>query len=564
LFARHIERGRRFKQEEVVNPRSVLTIILTVLTISLALPVRPGAAQADDRCFSETGLCISGRIREFWERNGGLPVFGLPITEQREEVNPENSIPYQTQWFERVRFELHPENERPYDVLLGRIGDDRLRQTGRDWQSLPREAPQPGCQFFVQTGFNVCDDILQAWHANGLEFDGRRGMAQDESLALYGAPISPLTTEIVEGHPYQVQWFERARFELHLDNQPPYNVLLGRLAAETRDSALARQGPRVLFIGGNFELYRANADGSGQTRLPLTDQLRVDRQATTEVHNVSVAPDGQRIAAVVAVQSSPASPQIPSLVLTNRDGTGNARILAQGLREGDLTTPAWSPDGRQIAFVRLVSSDDRLHIFVVNADGTGSYQLTTGTTNDVGPQWSPDGKTIAFLSDPNAVNAALSGQYLLTVVPRQGGTPRGIASPAGSSFQWTPGGNELAFTEVADGRRQIVALNPETGAQRTIVREDVDLFDAALSPDGGRIAYYRCCSDYNSLLVVRDFRSGQVTEIGYGRTTPRWSPDGQFITVIEDQRVRYPSVIHRSDSNLTHVEMIGAVVGWLP
>jgi hypothetical protein len=45
-------------------------------------------------------------------------------------------------------------------------------------------------------------------------------------------PLSDLQTEEIEGESYQVQWFERARFELHPENQPPYNVLLGLLGNE--------------------------------------------------------------------------------------------------------------------------------------------------------------------------------------------------------------------------------------------------------------------------------------------------------------------------------------------
>ena len=46
--------------------------------------------------------------------------------------------PFQVQWFERNRLELHPENARPYDVLLGRLGADRLAQQGRDWFTFPK------------------------------------------------------------------------------------------------------------------------------------------------------------------------------------------------------------------------------------------------------------------------------------------------------------------------------------------------------------------------------------------------------------------------------------------
>ncbi len=100
-----------------------------------AWPPRLVPARAAARCFPETGQCIDGRIREFWEQNGGLPVFGFPVAPQREEQV--EGRPVQVQWFERNRLELHPENPRPYDVLLGRLGADRLAPAG------PRLVPVP-------------------------------------------------------------------------------------------------------------------------------------------------------------------------------------------------------------------------------------------------------------------------------------------------------------------------------------------------------------------------------------------------------------------------------------
>jgi hypothetical protein len=98
-----------------------------ILVVMLLL-VTSGTVQAQtgERCFPETGFCISGRIREFWEQNGELPVFGFPVAPQQEE-QIEGKL-FQVQWFERNRLELHPENARPYDVLLGRLGVDRLSQ----------------------------------------------------------------------------------------------------------------------------------------------------------------------------------------------------------------------------------------------------------------------------------------------------------------------------------------------------------------------------------------------------------------------------------------------------
>ncbi|HWQ12419.1 MAG TPA: CAP domain-containing protein [Roseiflexaceae bacterium] len=212
-----------------------MTIRRLLLLVLLLLGCAPGAlAQEGARCFPETGHCIEGRIRSFWERNGGLPVFGFPIGPQQEEVVEGRRL--LVQWFERNRLELHPENPPPYDVLLGRVGAGRLAQQGRDWRAaFPASGPQRGCRFFPETGHSVCGRILQAWRASGLEFDGRRGTSEAESLALFGLPLSGLVREqLGDGRTYQVQWFERARFELHPENPPPYDVLLGLLGAEAR------------------------------------------------------------------------------------------------------------------------------------------------------------------------------------------------------------------------------------------------------------------------------------------------------------------------------------------
>jgi hypothetical protein len=203
-------------------------------TLLLAGLLAPHSAHAEPRCFEATGYCIDGRIREFWEQNGGLPVFGYPIGPQQEEMVEGQLV--QAQWFERNRLELHPENPRPYDVLLGRLGADRLAQQGRDWYTFPQGSPQEGCRFFSETNHSVCGAILRAWRANGLEFDGRPGTSEAESLALFGLPLSEPQQEETPNGTYIVQWFERARFELHPENAAPNDVLLGLLGNEVRSN----------------------------------------------------------------------------------------------------------------------------------------------------------------------------------------------------------------------------------------------------------------------------------------------------------------------------------------
>lgn len=83
--------------------------ILVIFSLSVVLwglvPPAPLVAQSSQRCFSETGYCIEGRIREFWESQGGLRVFGYPIGPQMQA--PIEGKLYTVQQFERNRLELH-------------------------------------------------------------------------------------------------------------------------------------------------------------------------------------------------------------------------------------------------------------------------------------------------------------------------------------------------------------------------------------------------------------------------------------------------------------------------
>ena len=208
-----------------------MMILLVVAMVGLSV-WNPMAVHGAQRCFSETGFCIDGRIAEFWEQNGGLAVFGYPIGAE-EQTQIEGST-YTVQRFERNRLELHPENARPYDVLLGRLGVARLRQQKRNWFTFDKKGDTGGCTVFQETGFAVCGTFAQAFRAHGLNLDARRGYSEAESLALFGLPISDAQIETLsDGNQYLVQWFERARFEFHPENQAPYDVLFGLLGSES-------------------------------------------------------------------------------------------------------------------------------------------------------------------------------------------------------------------------------------------------------------------------------------------------------------------------------------------
>ncbi len=105
-------------------------------------PFRPAAPMPGCRYFPETGHNLCGGFRAYWERFGGLAIFGFPISEEFREVDPGTGLERTVQYFERQRFEWHPGDwpER-FDVLLGRLG--ALVSSGEPETSPPPATPSP-------------------------------------------------------------------------------------------------------------------------------------------------------------------------------------------------------------------------------------------------------------------------------------------------------------------------------------------------------------------------------------------------------------------------------------
>ncbi|HET7035319.1 MAG TPA: N-acetylmuramoyl-L-alanine amidase [Thermomicrobiaceae bacterium] len=196
-------------------------------------PAVPVAEAPTATYFSETGHNLGPLFGAYWNANGGLPVFGYPHTDSFPEQNPDDGQVYTVQYFERQRFEYHPENQgTPYVVELGRLGLSDARSRGLLDTSpfQPRPAPaaaQPGCDYYSETGHFLCNTFRAYWQSHGLDF-GDPGFSARESLALFGYPISEEYVDPQTG--YVTQYFERARFEYHPEFKgTPYDVELGLL-----------------------------------------------------------------------------------------------------------------------------------------------------------------------------------------------------------------------------------------------------------------------------------------------------------------------------------------------
>ncbi len=202
--------------------------ITPIMILAAALLVPLALVRAEPPAtvyFPQTGHHVGAPFLSYWRTHGALPVFGYPLTEAFTEVSVDDNKPYTVQYFERARLEAHPENAPPYDVLLGHLGR-RMAERIKGHPAFPPLSPDRGRadaarSFFPETGHTLGGAFREYWLANG-------------GLAQFGYPISEEFAERspTDGKVYTVQYFERNRFELHPENQPPYNVLLGHLGRQ--------------------------------------------------------------------------------------------------------------------------------------------------------------------------------------------------------------------------------------------------------------------------------------------------------------------------------------------
>jgi hypothetical protein len=167
----------------------------------------------ESRYFTATNQVVTQPFLDYWQKNGGLQVFGYPISSVTKETDPRTGEVYSAQYFERARFELHSSTGNK--VILGRLGAILHPPS-------PAAKPLKGAYFFKETGHNLSGTFLKFWQVRG-------------GLAVFGYPITEVLTERnpADGKSYQVQYFERARFELHKEYAgTPFEVQLGRLGVE--------------------------------------------------------------------------------------------------------------------------------------------------------------------------------------------------------------------------------------------------------------------------------------------------------------------------------------------
>ena len=109
--------------KRLANLKRWLPLIAVAALFSLIIPITlVGAAPPKVVYFPQTGHNVGAPFLDYWRQNGGLAVYGYPLTEAIQEKSLTDGKTYTVQYFERARLEYHPENRPPYDVLLGQLG----------------------------------------------------------------------------------------------------------------------------------------------------------------------------------------------------------------------------------------------------------------------------------------------------------------------------------------------------------------------------------------------------------------------------------------------------------
>ena len=274
---------------------------------------------------------------------------------------------------------------------------------------------------------------------------------------------------------------------------------------------------------------------------------------------------------------------------------GNAEIYVMDADGGNLQrltenrhddySPSWSPDGKRIAFVsdrdghvHVIHGRPTSEIYVMNADGGNSQNLTNHPHDDRDPSWSPDGKRIAFSSDRKGdlqnfeiyvMDTDGSNSQNLTNNPFDDGEP-----------SWSPDGKRIVFSSVRDGHfenkfaitHEIYVMDADGGNQQRLTENRQNDWLPSWSPDGKRIAFSsdRKGDLQNFEIYVMNADGGnqqRLTENRQNDWGPSWSPDGEQIAFMSDRDGNWEIYVMDADGsnqqNLTNNRHSDGSPAWL-
>lgn len=252
-----------------------------------------------------------------------------------------------------------------------------------------------------------------------------------------------------------------------------------------------------------------------------------------------------------------------------RRGSSSALIGRHGISE---ETPAWSPDGRRIAF--HADREGSRDIYVMDADGSNVVQLTSDpfsrayflrSPTDATPAWSPTDDRLAFSSGRD--NRMMSYVDLDIYTMAADGSGLTVLTPGDAvdlSPCWSPDGTKLAFSRLdlfadstfprEDSTWDIYAIDIDGAHEFRLTTDPANDSQCTWSPDGQHIAFVSDRGQSESIYVMDTDGQNVHLLIDIPATNPSWSPDGRMIAFVSHQTGK---------SRLAVSDIDGSAIHWL-
>jgi Tol biopolymer transport system component len=245
-------------------------------------------------------------------------------------------------------------------------------------------------------------------------------------------------------------------------------------------------------------------------------------------------------------------PDVPAQLYSVRDDGSGLRQLTQP--DADYLTPAVSPDGSRIAFVRFIMGSDppqTAHegIYVMGVDGSDMHELLrTGEPIPISVSqlaWSPDGSQIAFIRNFLDGRTEAERRHELWVMDADGSQPHKVTDRQVVSFSWSPDGSRIAIAEQAlVGERytwDIYVMDADGGRVERLTQNGRSR-GPAWSPDGKKLAFH-----WGGQILVMNADGTQTFHLTNGPESYSeiaWSPDSSALAIdAYDRQTRRCSIL---------------------